>query len=172
MPPPRRQLQIRRTVLVVVEGDTEFAFCRYLKSIGSQGRNIQVTIKNAQGGSPDKIVEHARRQSRHSAFDQVVIMLDDDKPLTAQGTKTARSMRARLFRSSPCIEGFFLRLLRQPVPSTTEACKRAFHARGLNEQQKLDHDSYATLFPLSQLADLMKDDDFAALWNLLTNDSP
>lgn len=172
MPPPRRQLQIRRTVLVVVEGDTEFAFCRYLKAIGSQGRNLQITIKNAHGGSPDKIVEFARRQARQSAFDQVVILFDDDKPLSVTGQKAAHSMRARLFRFSPCVEGFYLRLLRQPVPATSEACKRAFHAQGLNEQQKVDHDAYARLFPLDRLADFMPDTDFAALWNLFTNDSP
>ena len=171
MPPARRQLQLRRTVLVVVEGDTEFAFCRYLKAIGSHGRNLQVTIKNAHGGSPDKIVEFARRQARQSAFDQVVILFDDDKPLSASGQKTVQSLRARLFRFSPCVEGFYLRLLRQPVPATSEACKRAFHTHGLNEQQKVDHGAYARLFPLAQFADFMPDTDFAALWKLFTHDS-
>lgn len=172
MPSPRRQFQLRRTVLVVVEGDTEFAFCRYLKACGSQGRNLQITIKNAHGGSPDKIVEFARRQARQSAFDQVVIVFDDDKPLSATGQKNAHSMRARLFRFSPCVEGFYLRVLRQPVPATSDACKRAFHAQGLNEQQKVDHDAYARLFPLDRLADFTVDSDFAALWNLFTNQSP
>lgn len=155
MPPPRRQLKLRRTVLVVVEGNTEFAFCRYLKAIGS----------------PDKIVEFARRQARQSAFDQVVILFDDDKPLSASGQKAAHSMRARLFRFSPCVEGFYLRFLRQPVPTTSDACKRAFHAQGLNEPQKVDHDAYARLFPLARLADFMPDTDFAALWKLFTHDS-
>ncbi len=172
MPPPRRQLQLRRTVLVIVEGDTEFAFCRYLKAIGSQGKNLQITIKNAHGGSPDKIVEFARRQARQSAFDQVVILFDDDKPLSASGQKNAHSMHARLFRFSPCVEGFYLRLLRQPVPATSDACKRAFHAQGLNEQQKVDHDAYARLFPLAQFADFTTDSDFGDLWSLFTNDSP
>ncbi len=172
MPPPRRQLQLRRTVLVVVEGDTEFAFCRYLKAIGSHGRNLQVTIKNAHGGSPDKIVEFARRQARQSAFDQVVILMDDDRPLSLTGEKTAHSMRARLFRFTPCVEGFYLRLLGQSVPATSEACKRAFHAHGLSEPQKVDHDAYARLFPLTRSADFMSDTDFAALWKLFTHDSP
>lgn len=172
MPPPRRQLQLRRTVLVVVEGDTEFAFCRYLKAIGSHGRNLQVTIKNAHGGSPDRIVEFARRQARQSAFDQVVILMDDDRPLSPSGHRTVRSMRARLFSFSPCVEGFYLRLLRHPVPATSDACKRAFHAQGLNEQQKVDHDAYARLFPQARLADFMSDADFAALWKLFTHDSP
>lgn len=69
MPPPRRHLQVRHTVLVVVEGDTEFAFCRYLKANGSQGRNLQFVIRNANGGSADKIIEHARRLARQSAYD-------------------------------------------------------------------------------------------------------
>ncbi len=142
-----------------------------MKAIGSQGKNLQITIKNAHGGSPDKIVEFARRQARQSAFGQIVILLDDDKPLSASGQKTAHSMRARLFRFSPCVEGFYLRLLRQPVPATSDACKRAFHAQGLNEQQKVDHDAYAQLFPQARFAGFMPDTDFAALWNLFTNDS-
>ena len=93
MPPPRRQLQVRRTVLVVVEGDTEFAFCRYLKANGSQGKNLQLVIRNANGGSADKIVEYARRLVRQSAFDHVAIVLDDDQP-------NCRSAEERCFRPS------------------------------------------------------------------------
>lgn len=169
MPPPRPQ--IRRTVLVVVEGDTEFAFCRYLKAIGSQGRNLQITIKNAHGGSPDKIVEFARRQARQSTYDQIAIVFDADKPLTAKGARTAHALRARLFCFSPCVEGFFLRLLRQPVPTATEACKRAFHACSLNESQKLDHDAYARILPQARLAEFTADRDFTGLWNLFTHES-
>ncbi|MDP1586395.1 MAG: RloB domain-containing protein [Prosthecobacter sp.] len=172
MPPPRRQLQVRRTVLIVVEGDTEFAFCRYLKAVGSHGRNIQITIKNAHGGSPDKIVEFARRQARQSAFEQVVIVFDDDKPLTATGEKMAKAMRAQVFRFQPCIEGFFFQLMGRPMSGDSATCKRAFHQQGLDEKQKVDHDAYAKLFPSAQFNLLMTNSQFAALWKLFTNAAP
>ena len=172
MPRPSCQLQIRRTVLVVVEGDTEFAFCRHLKAIGSHQRNLQVTIKNAHGGSPDKIINFARQHARQSAYDAIAVVFDADKPLTAQGEKAARAIRARLFRLDPCVEGFFLRLLKRPVPATSAACKHTFHHFGLNASEKLDHDAYSAVFPLSRIDEFLTDPNFAALWNLFTNNSP
>lgn len=172
MPHRRRQLHIRRTVLVVVEGDTEFAFCRHLKAIGSHQKNLQITIKNAHGGSPDKIIDFARRQARLSAYDAIAVIFDADKPLTVKGEKTAKAIRARLFPFNPCVEGFYLRLLKQSVPATTEACKRAFHHFGLDASEKLDHDAYKAVFPHHNLADFLTDPDFAALWKLFTEESP
>ena len=61
----RRQILLRRTIRVIVEGETEFAFCRHLKASLSRGRDVQVNIKPAHGGSPDAIVDHARRQMKN-----------------------------------------------------------------------------------------------------------
>jgi len=172
MLPPRRHLQVRRTVLVVVEGDTEFAFCRYLKANGSQGRNLQLVINNANGGSPDKIVERAWRLHRQSAYDHVAIVLDDDQPIGPTGQRTVRSLHAQLIRFQPCIEGFFLRLMARAVPGDSAACKRAFHEHGLGERDKLDHEAYHRLFPLSDLETLKRNPQFAELWHLFTNETP
>ena len=170
MPQPRRQLQVRRTVLVVVEGDTEFAFCLYLKGLGSHGRNIQIHIENAHGGSPDKIVERARRLARQSAYDQVVIVFDQDRPLGKAGEKTIRSLRAQVFCFQPCVEGFFLQLMGRPVPADSDACKRAFHQHGLDEKAKLNRDAYATLFPQERFEALQaQQTQFAELWRVFTN---
>ena len=136
MPPNCRQVQVRKTVLVVVEGDTEFAFCRYLKTIGSHGRNLQIHIRNAHGGSPDKIAEYTQRLARQSAYDQVVILFDQDRPLGAEGEKIIRDLGAMDFRFSPCIEGFFLKLLGKPVANSAGFCKQMFHQSGLDEKAK------------------------------------
>ncbi len=172
MPAPHRQIRTRRTVLVVVEGDTEFAFCRYLKAVGARGRNIQITIRNAHGGSPDRIVEFARRQIRWSAFDRVVIVFDDDKELSTKGEKAVRGIRAQVFRFQPCIEGFFLRLMGRPVPDDSSVCKRDFHRHGLDESSKLEHDAYASLFPEGRFGFLREDPQFADLWAVFTNTTP
>lgn len=169
MPRPCRQIQVRRTILVVVEGDTEFAFCRYLKSLGSRERNLQIHIKNAHGGSPDKIVAMARRLAKQSAYDQVAIVFDQDKALTAQGEKFISSMRATTFRFTPCVEGFFLKLMGRPVEQDTASCKRVFHQHGLDERAKCDRDAYEKLFPLASFEQLSTDLQFADLWKLFTN---
>jgi hypothetical protein len=172
MPRAKRHIQVRHTVLVVVEGDTEFAFCRHLKASGSHGRNIQVTIKNAHGGSPEKIVEFARRQARQSSYDEVVIVFDDDCALSPRGERTARAMRASVVRFAPCIEGFFLRLLGRTSPSDSASCKACFHQNGLDEKAKLDHDSYERLFPIARLDEWMVNHEFARLWKTFTNTNP
>jgi hypothetical protein len=169
MAPARQPKQVRRTVLVIVEGDTEFAFCRYLKAAGARGRNVQVTIKNAHGGAPDKIVEFARRQARQSAFDHVAIVFDEDRLLTASGEKMAKSIGAHLFRFQPCIEGFFLRLMGRTISGDSAACKRDFHQHGLDEKAKLEHDAYPRIFPLDRIAEWIANPQFATLWRLFTN---
>ena len=171
MPRHCRQIQVRRTVLVVVEGDTEFAFCLYLKSLGSRGRNLQIHVNNAHGGSPDKIVERARRLGKQSAYDQVAIIFDQDKALTASGDKAIRSMNAIAFRFAPCVEGFFLKLLGRPVENDTDACKRVFHQHGLDEKAKCDRNAYEKIFPLASFDQFSLDLQFAALWKLFTNEA-
>ncbi|MDD2709864.1 MAG: RloB domain-containing protein [Verrucomicrobiae bacterium] len=159
----------RRTLLVVVEGGTEKAFCLYLKASCCRGQNIQVIVKNAHGGSPDKIVEFARRLTKNATYDRVAIIFDTDRPLSSKGEKTIRALRAHAFRFTPCIEGFFLRLLKQTVPPDTESCKRKFHEIGLDEQSKLWSEEYQKLFPEGNFRQLNADADFAQLTALFSN---
>ena len=140
-----------------------------MKAAGARGKQVQVTIKNAHGGSPDKIVKFARIQASLSAFDQVAILFDEDKPLSSAGEKMAKSMRAQLFRFQPCIEGFYLGLMGRAVPGDTPTCKREFHLHGLDEKTKLDHESYAPVFPLDRISHWNTHPQFAALWRLFTN---
>ena len=141
----------RRTVLVIVEGDTEFAFCLHLKANLSRGRNVQINIRNAHGGSPDKIVAFAGGEIRQASYDTVLIIFDTDRPLSVGGKRFAEALRAKLILFSPCIEAWFLRLLNERPPATTAACKRRFHEMGLDEQRKCERDAYERLFPAKRL---------------------
>lgn len=166
----RPHLPLRRTVLVIVEGETEFAFCRYLKAKLSQGQHLQLTIKSAHGGSPDTIIEYARRQMRQFPHDHVAIVFDTDRPLSPKGEKTVRALKAETFRFTPCIEGFFLELLGRPVPPDSETCKRHFHEHGLDEKAKLSHEAYERLFPPDQIEAFCHHPDFARLKRLFSNE--
>lgn len=165
----RRSLRQRRSVLVVVEGATELAFCLYLKSAAGRGRGIHVWVKNAQGGSPDRIVTHAARLARQAAYDQVAIVLDGDRPMKPASLKQVRRLRAKLVLLTPCIEGFFLQLMGFPTPADTAACKREFHTHGLGEKDKLEHDAYREIFPIEKLELMNANEQFALLWRLFTN---
>jgi hypothetical protein len=152
-----------------VEGETEFAFCRYLKTRFSQGQHLQVSIKSAQGGSPDTIVEYARRQMRQFPHDHLAIVFDTDCELSPKGEKTLRTIKAETFRFTPCIEGFFLELMGRSVPTDTESCKRKFHEHGLDEKAKLSHEAYERLFPSDRIEACSRHPDFSRLKRLFSN---
>jgi hypothetical protein len=165
----RRQISLRRTLLIIVEGETEFAFCRYLKATLSRGRDLQVNIKSAHGGSPDAVVEYARRQLRQFPHDHLAILFDTDLPLKPKGEQQLRSLKAQTFRFSPCIEGFFLEVLGHPNPGDTAACKDKFHRLFLDQKVKLSHEAYEQLFPASAITRWRQHPDFDRLVRLFEN---
>jgi hypothetical protein len=150
---PRR---VRRTALLVVEGDTEHAFCRYLKRNYNRDCGLSVTIYNARGRSPDQIVDQARAKCCQASYNGVYILMDEDIPIKlAKSHKTIRMLKATLWLSSPyCIEGFFLTLLNQKAPTASAKCKDAFHRIALSEVHKLEPDRYSTVFPVDALESL------------------
>lgn len=167
---PRKHITVRTTLLVVVEGDTEFAFCRYLKMCFSPRQALRAGIKSAHGGSPDKIVEYARRQMRQFPHDILAVVFDADRPLSQKSAFTLQKLKARTFRFTPCIEGFFLELLGHPKPADSDSCKQTFHRVGLDEKAKLSHASYARLFPVEEMNRWRKHNDFDRLVRLFLNE--
>ena len=169
--PKRFVRSVRATLLVVVEGDTEFAFCRYLKATFSRGCNLRAEIRPAHGGSPDKIVEYARRLANHFPPGCLAVVFDADRPLSPKGEKTLRKLKAHAFRFHPCIEGFFLEVLGHPKPADSAACKDAFHRAGLDQDDKLSHVRYAELFAVAELPRWRAHRDFDRLARLFGNES-
>jgi hypothetical protein len=147
---PRRKVQA--TAILVVEGETEEAFCKHLKGCYNRNCGLRVTIRNARGWGPDHIVEAARKTCQQASFDRVFIWMDGDQPIRLEKThRTIRSLEAVVLRSSPCVEGFFLRMMGQAVPQASSQCKDRFHRVGLSEDQKLEPERYAGLFPAARL---------------------
>ena len=144
---------VSATALLVVEGDTEEAFCKYLKQLFNRDCGLRVTIHNARGRSPDQIVEEARAKCCQAHFDRVHILMDDDYPILLKKSHAAiRVLKITLWRSKPCcIEGFFLTLMGHPPPGGSSLCKSVFHKVGLSAHDKLDPYRYETIFPASQL---------------------
>ena len=165
----RQMRQLRPSLLIVVEGATEFAFCKYLKSQLSHRNGKFITIKNAHGGSPSKIVEYTYRNYRHTPYDNVAIIWDTDVPLN--DTKSSRmisSMKATIINPSPCIEGLFLEMCGEKAPPVTADCKRRFHKIGLSKRDKLDANAYENLFLPIQLPTLRAHPTFKAIYQLYT----
>ena len=73
-----------RTVLIVVEGETEEAFTTHLKKCYyRRGMRLSVRIRNAHGHGPQGIIDKLKSVAKTEDFSQRIAVLDADIPLTA-----------------------------------------------------------------------------------------
>ena len=115
----------RRTLLVVGEGDCEVAFLKHLRNIYcADGGGVNVTIRNAQGGGPDSIVNQVIRYMRLIDYDWQVAFLDTDLVWSDKVKKNARKNKIVMVGSRPYLEGMLLNILKHPIPSSSDACKK------------------------------------------------
>lgn len=143
-PKPR---SARATAQIVVEGFTEEAFCKHLKSLYGRNCGVRVDIHNARDGSPQEVVRSALVRK---GFDRTIVLFDSDRPLPANWAARARRANLVLLIPSPCMEAFLLTLLDHPVPGETPDCKRALEPL-LPGRRKFDSRAYAPLFPRALL---------------------
>lgn len=146
----RKQHKIRKTLLIVGEGDSEEAFLKYLRELYcSGGTGVSVTVRNAHGKGPENVINHAARQSRIYSYDKCVALLDTDIFWTDTLKKDARKAKIEMVGSSPCLEGLLLSILGGRPTVQSAECKKAI-------QQLLNIDltertSYAKDFPKAVL---------------------
>lgn len=142
----KKTREIRRTMLVVGEGDCEAAFLRHLRQIYcSGGHGVEVTIRNAHGKGPENVLDHTCRQARIYSYDQVVSFLDTDIAWTDKLKKAAKQAKVALVGSSPCLEGLLLTILGQRPPEQSSDCKRLL--RQLLNADMTDREHYERNFP-------------------------
>ena len=148
---------VRRTVLLVGEGDAEVAFIKHLKSLFfDRGGGIAVTVKNARGKGALGVVEFAIRQSKTADYDVKAALLDTDADWNEKTEAKARKAKVQIVASQPCLEAVLLALHGHAAQNlSTAKYKQAF----ATEFGAPAHDAgvYATHFPL-QLLNKAKDD--------------
>ncbi|MCL4315541.1 MAG: RloB domain-containing protein [Gammaproteobacteria bacterium] len=141
---------VLKTVLLVGEGHSEKAFLEHLKSLYiSRGCGVHVTIRNAYGKGPEHVIEKVTRYARNADFKLKAALLDEDIPWSPQIIQYAKRNRVSLIGSSPCLEGFLLKILNQPVPDVCKTCKDKLHPQ-LPGKPTLSS-SYAGLFSKASL---------------------
>ena len=148
-PYKQKRREARATAQIVVEGFTEDAFCRYLKSVFARDCGISVEVHNARGGSPEDVVRSALKRR---GFDRTLILYDTDLTLAERWAAKSRSAGHEVVASSPCIEALFLDILGQRAPADTSDCKRAF-SKHMTDQQKCDYRQYGKVFPVKLLTE-------------------
>ena len=122
----RKQHQVRKTLLVVGEGDSEEAFLKHLRDLYcSGGAGVTVTVRNAHGKGPENVIDHTARQARVFSYDARVALLDTDIPWTEKLKKEARKSKIEMVGSTPCFEGLLLSILGKRPPTQSADCKKA-----------------------------------------------
>jgi hypothetical protein len=152
--PKKRHAQ--KTLLFVGEGPTEKAFLDYLKGLYHvRGCGVSIKIKSADGGSPEGIIGKTIKWMRNDAFDMGRTLLDSDVVIPTTVRIRADRAEVNLFVPIPCIEGFFLTILRvQGIVEShrpTSWCKSEFYENHISEDDATDSDSFGRIFPKTLL---------------------
>ena len=123
------------------EGPTEKAFLNYLK------------VENAHGGSPECIIDRARKLGQTRAYDSILIVMDTDRPWPGARQRGKGFGRSKVFfvGTCPCIEGLLLSILGHtgfnPARRSSEDCRRALRDYDFPDDTRTDWRTYERLFP-------------------------
>lgn len=150
--------EVKKTVLVVVEGHTEKAFILHLMSVCNIKKNkIHVKIENAQGTDPRQIIDLTLRIKKYSQFDNTLIIMDSKPACPKDYLVKAEKNGIELFLSEPCIEGFLLKILGIDISGMGPGrCKKKFETDHLTSKQKLSATNYISILPYRELNNIRK----------------
>lgn len=159
---PRRMKPTKSTkitILIVGEGPTEKAFLQYLKELYiARDGDFAVKIECGSGGAPCSVVQKAIRLRGSRAYDKCYVLFDADRPLETDrklSDRMNKRPRIEVLKSTPCVEGLFLAILKYPgfsqASASSDSCKWEFHAKYISEDKKMDKRSYADKFPRTVL---------------------
>ncbi len=139
-----------RTVLIVVEGDTEEAFVTHVKSLYyRRGMRLSIRIGNAHGHGPQGVIDKLKSVAQTADFDRRIAILDADIPLKPAEEKWLRGAMIETVVSAPAIEAPLLTILGKHAPDTTDVCKSELQKHAPGDQT--DSRYYARYFPFEIL---------------------
>ncbi len=138
----------QKTLLIVCEGYTEYAFVTYLKGAYTTRSSGHIHIQNAYGGDPVSIVRVAEKMLASRDFNRCLLVFDSDRMGTTTKPKNIHCDSVKHIIPDPCIENLFLRVLNSKfIPRTTDLCKKEFDKKHLGSHKKTEPATYAILFP-------------------------
>ena len=161
---------VRRTVLLVGEGDAEVAFIKHLKLLFvTRSSGVAVTVKNARGKGALGVVNFAIRQSLNADYDIKVALLDTDADWNDKTQTIARKAKLQVIASDPCLEAMLLGLHGEVAENLASAKHKQAFATKFGAPAH-DDDIYAKHFSLELLSKAR--DDSPLLGQLLALLSP
>lgn len=124
---PAVQRAVRRTALVVGEGDTEEALLLHLRRLYTHGgQGLRISIKNARGKGAGHVVDCAIRASANAAYDHCAALLDTDEGWTPAVRRRATSTSIQVVESDPCCEAWLLEIIGRGGERRSAEHKREF----------------------------------------------
>jgi hypothetical protein len=146
----------KRTLLWLGEGKAEKTFLQHLKRCFlSRDGNVAVKVENAFGGSPQSIIECAKKHIRTTGYDCVLVLLDTDREWPKNIKSKYKKSSLLLVGSKPCLEGLYLKILNHtgfsPEAHNTDECKDEFYKHFMNENEIFEIISYEKYFPCDKL---------------------
>ena len=110
----------KQTVLLVGEGPMEWAFLRHVVQLFTDRSGpVAARTENAHGGSPETVIQTARKLLRQRAFVVCMILMDTDRPWPASRPSHIGGTRVDYLAATPCLEGLLLRILGHPGITTS-----------------------------------------------------
>lgn len=152
---PRQKIRrTKKTILIVGEGPTDKAFLQHIKQLYvTREMDIAVKVECGSGGAPKSVVERTVRLKGSRSYDKCYVLVDADLPFEPDSDLEKRMRkrpRIEMLKATPCIEGLLLAILEYPdfsqQSTTSDKSKKAFKAKYLSEDKKIDKRSYERIF--------------------------
>lgn len=154
----RKYRKQRKTVLIYCEGKTEKIFVKYLQTLFAykvKMKNRRIKIKEGYGGSPLHLIYKVKNDP--AIYKDKYIILDKDKKKEGEINNledTAKKHDIQLLWSVPCLEGLFLKILRDDFNEhsfSSVKCKSLFKHEYNKEQDQWDKNLLEKCFPKEKL---------------------
>lgn len=130
----------------------EWAFLRHVVLLFTDrdGR-VAARTDNAHGGSPETVIQTARKLLKQREPNACVILMDTDRPWPVDRPKHIGRTRIEYVPAAPCVEGLLLRILGVPGITTAtkvEECKKALYGGNhVDRNHRTEPQAYAKAFP-------------------------
>jgi hypothetical protein len=139
-----------KTLLIVCEGSTDQHFLNYLKELYYvKNKYYTIKIQNAHGGG------NTLNHSKSWKFHKYLIVQDTDKNFPAKN----KLKNKHIIGMTPCLEGFFLKILKKEVNNDSNTCKKRwadYIKKDIKDIPKIIPEDYKEYLPKEKLDGVRK----------------
>lgn len=134
----KKTRQVRHTIFIYCEGQTDYLFARHLKKIYLIRGSKKITLKRGTGGDLSTFISETVRNAHIREYNEKYIMLDANgkkEEKLEKAEKKGQKDNIQLIWQRPCLEGVFLRILKNShlIKEKSQLCKSVFYKEYTNK---------------------------------------